>query len=142
MNIKTKLIFAAVVLLGAVGYLASAGMKSGWVYYLEVDKFVSDGQYHSQRVRLHGKVAADDFAANPGSLTANFKLSGHTQAISVVYRGQIPDQFQVGRDVVVEGKLDTTRVFKADVLLTKCASKYEANSPHAANPHAAVEAKP
>src|SRR4051794_34053177 len=136
MTIKIKLLIAGFVLIGAVAYLAGAGMKSGWVYYLEVDKFLSDPQYHGQRVRLHGKVDAADFKASPGSLTASFKLSGHTNVVPVVYHGQIPDQFQVGRDVVVEGRLDNNAVFKADVLLTKCASKYEAGSPHAKAPHA------
>src|SRR5436190_18506444 len=101
MTIKIKLLIAAVVLMGAVAYLAGAGMKSGWVYYLEVDKFLADEQYHGQRVRLHGKVDAADFRASPGSLTASFNLSGHSHAVPVVYHGQIPDQFQVGRDVAV-----------------------------------------
>ena len=132
MTIRTKLIVASIVLIGAVAYLAAAGMKSGWVYYLEVDRFVSDTQYRTQRVRLHGKVDEADFAVKPGSLTANFKLLGHTQKLPVVYHGQIPDQFQAGREVVVEGRFDQASVFQADVLLTKCSSKYEAaNSPHA-----------
>jgi len=131
MNIRIKLIFATVVLVGAITYLASAGIKSNWVYYLEVDRFLAEPQYSTQRVRLHGKVDADQFQASPGSLTARFQLAGHEHKVAVVYRGQIPDQFQVGRDVVVEGRLDEARVFHADVLLTKCASKYEANSPHA-----------
>jgi cytochrome c-type biogenesis protein CcmF len=96
MTIRTKLIVASIVLVGAVAYLAAAGMKSGWVYYLEVDRFVSDTQYRTQRVRLHGKVDEADFAVKPGSLTANFKLLGHTQKLPVVYHGQIPDQFQAG----------------------------------------------
>src|SRR6185295_4804430 len=85
MTIRTKLIVASIVLVGAVAYLAAAGMKSGWVYYLEVDRFVSDTQYRTQRVRLHGKVDEADFAVKPGSLTANFKLLGHTQKLPVVY---------------------------------------------------------
>src|SRR5206468_2973811 len=105
MNTRIKLIVATVVLTGAIAYLAGAGMKSGWVYYLEVDRYLGDPQYQTQRVRLHGKVDTADFVAKPGSLAASFKLLGHTQTLPVEYRGPIPDQFQAGREVVVEGKL-------------------------------------
>jgi cytochrome c-type biogenesis protein CcmE len=135
MTVRSKLIIAGIVLVVAVAYLAAAGMKSGWVYYIDVDRFVADQQYHTQRVRLHGKADADGFDASAGLLTAKFNIAGHTDKLPVVYRGAIPDQFQAGRDVVVEGKLDPAGVFQADVLLTKCASKYEANSPHATEDH-------
>jgi cytochrome c-type biogenesis protein CcmE len=130
-SIRTKLAFAAVILIGAFGYLAYAGMQKGWVYLVSVEQYVADPQFASQRVRLHGKVAADDFDASSSALRANFNLTGGDKTLAVVYRGAIPDMFQVGRDVVIEGKRDSAGVFQADVLMTKCASKYEADSPHA-----------
>jgi cytochrome c-type biogenesis protein CcmE len=131
MTIRSKLITAGVVLAAAVGYLAMAGAKSGWVYYLEVDHFLADSQYHAQRVRLHGKVAADHLQVSAAALSANFDLQGKSKSVAVQYHGVIPEMFEGGRDVVVEGKLDpATNCFRADVLMTKCASKYEPNSPH------------
>jgi len=43
----------------------------------------------------------------------------------VVYRGSVPDQFKLGRHVVVSGRY-THGVFvaKRDSLVTKCPSKY------------------
>jgi cytochrome c-type biogenesis protein CcmE len=132
MTIRAKLIVAGIVLTAAVGYLAIAGMKSGWVYSLEVDHFLADPQFQSQRVRLHGKVADDGFDASSASLSANFNLLGKSRRLAVAYHGTVPDLFQCGRDVVVEGRLDpATQTFHADVLMTKCASKYESSSPHA-----------
>jgi cytochrome c-type biogenesis protein CcmE len=129
LTIKKKLFVAGIALATAVSYLGYAGMKSGWVYFLEVDHFLADSQYHNQRVRLHGKVAEDDFSIS--SLDARFCLVGKSNRLNVAYHGVIPDMFQAGRDVVVEGSLDpATNTFKADVLMTKCASKYEPNSPH------------
>ena len=43
----------------------------------------------------------------------------------VTYAGVLPDLFKPGGEVVVEGRLDAAGTFKADVLMTKCASKYE-----------------
>jgi cytochrome c-type biogenesis protein CcmE len=129
-KMRLKLIVAVVVVGGAVSFLASASIKSGWVYYLEVDKYLADSQYKTQRVRLHGKVAEEAFSVSTSALTANFNLLGHTGKVPVTYKGVIPDMFQAGRDVVVEGKLNESGAFQADVLLTKCASKYESGSPH------------
>ena len=147
MTIKSKLILAGIVLTAAVSYLAIAGTKSGgWVYYLEVDQFVADSKFQTQRVRMHGKVGTEDFATNAATLSANFKLLGKTPAaaVAISYRGAIPDMFERGRDVVVEGKFDpSTNAFKADVLMTKCASKYESEDSAAKHPDSiAKEPKP
>jgi len=129
--IRVKLLVAGVILAGAVTYLGFAGVKSGWVYFVDVDKFLADNRYGTQRVRLHGMVAADDFASTPARLTASFRLAGKTGALPVVYHGNIPELFGTGKNVVVEGRCDATGTFQADVLMTKCASKYEPGSPHA-----------
>lgn len=128
-RIAKKMLVAGVILTSAVGYLAFAGAKSGWVYYLEVDKYVAETSYQNQRVRLHGKVAVENFSVSKAGLAANFDLQGHTQKVAVAYHGSIPDMFECGRDVVVEGKM-RDGVFVADVLMTKCASKYESGTPH------------
>lgn len=129
-RIGIKLLVAGAILTGAVGYLGFAGAKSGWVYYLEVDKYLADSAYLPQRVRLHGKVSSEGFSVNKAGLAANFQVQGHTQQVQVSYHGAIPDMFEAGRDVVVEGKMHDG-VFVADVLMTKCASKYESGTPHA-----------
>ncbi|HWP39594.1 MAG TPA: cytochrome c maturation protein CcmE [Tepidisphaeraceae bacterium] len=135
--IQKKLLAGGIALVAAVGYLAYAGMKSGWVYFIDVDHFLADPAYHRQRVRLHGKVADEGFVAR--NLDASFVLLGKSSRLNVAYHGVIPDMFQTGRDVVVEGRLDPhSNTFKADVLMTKCAGKYEPGSPHANRPEASA----
>jgi cytochrome c-type biogenesis protein CcmE len=128
-----KLIVAGVAIVIAVTFLAVAGIREGWVYYLPVDEFVAGEVYHDQRVRLHGTVAADGLEVSSAMLVAGFDLLGDQQRLRVRYEGVIPDMFQADREVVVEGRLDETGVFQADTLLTKCASKYEAGDAEA--PH-------
>src|SRR5688572_30731366 len=127
---RTKLLVGAAVLVGSFAYLAFAGMQSGWVYFVGVEQYVNDAQFHSQRVRLHGKVAADGLNTKKSLMTASFSLAGGDVSLPVVYRGAIPDLFEAGRDVVVEGRRDAAGVFQADVLMIKCASKYEAGTQH------------
>ena len=137
-SIRIKLAIAGVILTAAFSYLAAAGMQKGWVYLVSVDQYLADSQYANQRVRLHGKVARDGLASNKAALNATFNLTGASpteeKSLQVHYRGSIPDLFAAGRDVVVEGKRDAAGVFQADVLMTKCASKYEPGSPHANKP--------
>ena len=70
------------------------------------------------------------------STQKKFLVAGTVLAIAVGYLGFsgvkkgwvyfLPvDQFATGREVVVEGKYDSAGVFQADLLMTKCASKYE-----------------
>jgi cytochrome c-type biogenesis protein CcmE len=130
-SIRTKLVIAGVILSGAFGYLAYAGMQSGWVYFVSVEQFTSDAKFHNQRVRVHGKVASEGFDASKSLLTAKFTLTGKGgRSLPVEYHGVVPEMFEAGRDVVVEGRRDAAGVFRADVLMTKCASKYEPGSPH------------
>jgi cytochrome c-type biogenesis protein CcmE len=80
------------------------------------------------RVSLVGKVVApvrDRDRAHTSGLRFRVRDVEGTASVPVRYRGSVPDQFRIGRDVVVEGKL-RNGVFVADRLATKCPSKYSA----------------
>lgn len=124
-NMRTKLIVAAVALLAAVSYLAFAGLSEGWVYHVQVDQFVQNSEMRSHRVRLVGMVSPDGLDASPAKLLAKFSLKGEKSAVPVVYRGAIPELFKADSEVIVEGRMDAAGTFQADVLMTKCASKYQ-----------------
>jgi cytochrome c-type biogenesis protein CcmE len=129
MQSKAKLWIAGSVLVCAVGYLAFAGVKRGWVYYVQVDELLTATDLRQQRVRVSGKVLTEGMVVSAGQLTASFQLAGQRHRIPVHYRGVIPEMFQGGNDVVVEGTFDGAGVFQADVLMTKCASKYQGKHP-------------
>jgi cytochrome c-type biogenesis protein CcmE len=86
---------------GKTGTVALAGMVVGPV--------TGDAYGEGMRFRLkdiEGKSATD---------------------VTVVYTGSVPDQFRVGRHVVVDGEL-VKGVFVAEAgsMITKCPSKYQA----------------
>lgn len=124
-SMRIKLAVGACVFMAAITYLAFAGARQAHVYHLTVDQFLSDGQYRAQRVRLCGTVETEHFSSSPASLAASFVLKGTRVELPVQYHGVIPGLFQAGRDVVIEGQLNGQGVFAADVMMTKCASKYE-----------------
>ena len=122
---RKKLLVGGLVLVAAVGYLTYAGIRQGGSYYLTVDAFLADAQYHQRQVRVLGTVAEDGLTVDPGQQKASFQLVGQTSRLSVTYSGVVPDMFRAGGEVVVEGRLGDDRVFHATRLLTKCASKYD-----------------
>ena len=124
-HMRLKLSIAGLVLLSAVGYLAFAGMQKGWVYTLGVDQYIASPDSQTKRIRLCGKVAEEKFDVRKSQLAASFLLKGEQQTLAVSYKGVIPDMFKAGSDIVVEGQRDSSGTFQADVLITKCASKYE-----------------
>lgn len=130
-SIRTKVVIALLVIGGAVVYLVQAGVRTGWVYSMDADAFIEKAEFHSRRVRLTGSVGLENVECNPGLLYAKFDLVSSGKSLRVEYKGTVPDMFKPGHEVVVEGALDEAGVFQADMLLTKCASKYDPSSPHA-----------
>ena len=137
--IHKKFLFGGILLAIAVGYLGFASVKSGWVYYVDLDKFVDETRFHTQRVKICGTVAQEHLVSSPAGLKATFNLKGQNKTLAVAYHGVIPDTFAAGRDVVVEGKLDAAGTFQSDQMMTKCASKYESAGEHPDNIKRSVE---
>ncbi len=127
-RMRVKLIVGGLAILAAVALLATASVREGWVYSLSVDEFRNSEKYHDQRVRLEGTVADEILDSAGGLLHAEFDLLGETGRIRVEYSGVIPDMFKPGHVVVVEGRMSESGVFRADALMTKCASKYESDA--------------
>jgi cytochrome c-type biogenesis protein CcmE len=83
-------------------------------------------QGHQGRVSLLGKVVGSTSGdAHADGLRFRVRDVKGTATVPVVYRGSVPDLFQPGRDIVVDGRLQNG-VFVAvpNTLVTKCPSKY------------------
>lgn len=79
---------------------------------------------YDQWVRVGGKVDQNiqwDGAKLKMEFTITDDKSG--KSLPVVYQGVVPDAFQPGADVVLEGRY-TGGVFQAKNLMAKCPSKY------------------
>lgn len=81
---------------------------------------------HSGLVNLEG-VAVGPISGDPdqGGMRFGIRDNRGTAAVTVLYRGSVPDLFRAGRNVFVHGRLRDS-VFMADPgsLMTKCPSKY------------------
>ena len=121
---KTKMLIGGTVLVAAVAYLGISGVKAGASYYTDVDTFMTNPNYQSGPVRLHGKVAEKNLVIESSNTAVSFQLDGNSHSLPVQYSGVLPDLFKAGCEVVVRGQKDDKGIFQAEQILTKCASKY------------------
>jgi cytochrome c-type biogenesis protein CcmE len=130
---QSRFIAGAVALVGVVGYLAVTGMKDSMMYYYTPDELASkvtaDPTARDLGAKVGGRVVPGSVQFDARTLDLRFTMvdiaSGRT-TFPVHYNGPLPDTFEEGRDVVVEGRLNAAGTFEATNVLTKCGSRYEA----------------
>ena len=124
-NKRLQLVVVALVLLSAVGYLVYSGLQTN-VYYQTVGELRGGGAAVAGRpVRVSGLVDEGSIVRQEGGSILRFSMSDDSGSIPVVYKGAVPDIFQPGIEVVVEGKYAPGGEFTADTLLAKCPSKFD-----------------
>jgi cytochrome c-type biogenesis protein CcmE len=87
---------------------------------------------HTGIVSLAGAVAGQPRGDSYSGAGMRFQLKDIKggASVSVVYHGQVPDQFKTGRHIVLDGRLrHGVFVGKRDSLVTKCPSKYAPAKP-------------
>ena len=122
-----KILIGVIVIGGGLGYFTFQAMQSSWSYYYSVDEFsanISDMNNYS--LRIAGRVKPGSVNRDLQNMNLTFTLAGAKTEIPVIYVGTVPDNFTEDIEVVVEGRLDENKSFKAKTLMTKCESKYKA----------------
>ena len=118
-----------VLFLTCVGGLAFLGFSENSVYFLNVSEALAMPADKLQSARLFGTVKAEGISTAEQGGGVSFLLEDKDdtgKTLLVVYRGQVPDTFKAGAEVIVEGGFaaDQSR-FEAGTLMTKCPSKYQ-----------------
>ena len=111
---------------GGVGFMAWSAISENSTYHLNVSEAVAMPAEQLKAARLFG-VASDDIRKPENGLGATFTMYDleHPEArIRVTYSGALPDTFDKGAEVIVEGRMENG-CFAAKTLMTKCPSKYE-----------------
>jgi cytochrome c-type biogenesis protein CcmE len=127
---NTRLYGGALLLfLVGVGYLMFAGISENSIYFLNVSEALAMPASNLHSARVFGTVKGDGIARLENGSGVKFQLEDKenaAQTIWVVFSGTVPDTFKAGAEVIVEGSFaDTDNAFKADILMTKCPSKYQ-----------------
>lgn len=128
-----KILVAAVVVLGTVGWLAYSAGHDTKSYYCTISELNAMGsKAYSRNLRVAGNV-------KPGSIQRNgpnarFVLMEQGRTLRVVYDGSDPppDTFKDNAQALAVGTYGRDGVFHATQLQAKCASKYAPAKPGAA----------
>ena len=122
-----KTVIGVIIIGGGITYFMYQAMQSSWSYYYSVDDFTaSQSDVKNFSFRIAGKVKQGSIIRDLEKTNLTFTLAGSQSEVSVRYVGSVPDNFAENGEVVVEGRLNPSGVFQADMLMTKCESKYKA----------------
>lgn len=125
-----KLLIGGLIIGIAVAALGYASFMNAGTYYYEVGEFLDKSQtLAGQTTRVSGEVSPDLNREGSGLSFTLLDMTGRTASLPVVFRGQVPNSFEAGRQVVVEGKLGGDGIFQASNIIAKCSSKYEPDLP-------------
>ncbi|MFC1971181.1 cytochrome c maturation protein CcmE [Chloroflexota bacterium] len=124
---RKRFLVGGLIIVLAITCLAITSFKDSATYYLTVSEFVAQEQLtNGENVRVNGQVAAGSVEQDIKDRILRFTIVGleGEDSLPVVYHGVVPDTFKVGSEVVIEGHLNSTGIFQASNILTKCPSKY------------------
>ncbi len=123
---KKKFIIVGVIVALALAFVGYTAFQHAATYYLTVSELRAKGaSLDDTRVRVTGMLSTVTPAPGTGKPKIQFVLSENGENLQAVYQGTVPDAFKVGNQVMAEGRLDSSGVFQADTIITKCPSKYE-----------------
>lgn len=123
---RSRLVWAGLLIVAAVGYLAYTGWQGATLYYLTASEARDRmAELADRTFRLSGTVAPGSIAWDPTSSELRFSVTDGRASVPVVYHGAPPDNLAAGQTVVAEGRADGRGGLAADRILVKCPSKYE-----------------
>jgi cytochrome c-type biogenesis protein CcmE len=123
---KKKLLIGGVILIAAVGYLLFLSFSSSVSYYVTVSEFYDrETELIDANIRVAGKITESPIDWDAEALELRFTITEGGKNMLVVYHGSQPSGLQAGSNLMVEGKYESDKVFRATQLILKCPSKYE-----------------
>ena len=122
---RKRYIIGGIIVIAAIAALVYFGFQYGTIYYYTVAELKENvTELIGEEIRVAGKVEENSIDWDGGNFTLTFTLIDEEENLPIVYYDVIPDNFQEGRDVVVDGIYYENGIFIADEILTKCPSKY------------------
>ena len=115
---RLTLIGTSLGVLALAAALVLMALRDSVVFFNSPTDVVEKNVQPGTRIRLGGLVKPGTIQRGD-DLAVRFEVTDGKSAITVAYRGILPDLFREGQGVVTEGVLDTAGVFKADAVLAK-----------------------
>lgn len=127
-NPRVKLIVGIVIILGGLGYLMFTGFSNSSSYFVTIAQMREKGDaIVGKSLKVSGKIVGESVKWDSQKIQLTFEIrDDQGRTIPIVYNGIKPDNFEDGKEALMDGRLGSDGVFTAQSLLVKCPSKYEA----------------
>jgi len=125
--VRKKRLFIVLAILAGVGIavaLALSALQQNINLFYTPTQIAAGEAPEGTRIRAGGLVEEGSVKRTNDSLSVAFRVTDGAQAITIRYRGILPDLFREGQGIVALGKLDADGVLVADEVLAKHDEKY------------------
>ena len=128
-----KFIVAAIIIVGAVAWLAISGARDSKSYYVTITELQAMGKgAYSKNLRVAGNVAPGTIERSGPNATFTLIEQGKTLRVNYIGAEPPPDTFKDDAQALAIGTYSRDGTFHATQLQAKCASKYAPAQPGAA----------
>jgi len=120
-----KFIIGGLILLAVLAFFGYRAFSESVPYYFTVSELLSQGNTtHLANIRVNGVVFPDTVEKEADTLNTSFTLTDGEKKLQVNYHGILPQTFEEGKEIIIEGKYNPNGTFETSAILTKCPSKY------------------
>lgn len=121
-----------ILIVGGISFLAFSNLSKANYFYNVEDLPPMGDEIYQGNLRIKGRIVVGSIRKENSPVA--FTIAEVGKELEVVYVGHdpLPDLFKDRAEAVVEGSMRADGVFEAEHLQAKCASKYEAAAPDAA----------
>lgn len=132
---RSRYLVGSLAIAGALGFLVVSSLQSGTLQSVPVGTLRApdkEAEYLGKRLRMVGFVGAQKVTKAPqqtenGVISLQkFAVIEGKNTVMVSYSDALPDTFRAGGPVQVDGIYIAPGEMRADHVLTKCPSKYQA----------------
>lgn len=123
---KLRLVFvlSMVAGIGTASTLVLSALQENINLFYTPTQIASGEAPHDTRIRAGGMVEKGSLQRSSDSLDVKFIVTDLNKAVTITYRGILPDLFREGQGIVALGKLNADGVVVADEVLAKHDEKY------------------
>ena len=123
-KVKLRILFISLLLISVVLsiYLILKSLEENVVYFLSPTEIKNLVEIENKKIRVGGMVKDNSIVIN--SENVNFVITDFKNELIVDFSGSIPNLFEEGKGVVVEGFLEDRNYLKAVKILAKHDENY------------------
>ncbi len=126
------------IILTTLTWLGYSGVQESKTYYVTVSELLESPDMHENRLRVAGDVVPGSILRTGGRVQFDLEQEDHQLRIVYVGTDTLPDTLQDRAQAVADGRYLDDGTFHAEMVQAKCASKYEAQAPGAAELSTAI----